>query len=75
MECGEKSLKKISREALPQFVKTGGITGSTKGSTANAPEEAPQRHAIIHLVGHHQMLLWEGLINHNYLDKAQELEN
>jgi alpha,alpha-trehalase len=74
MDCGEKSLKKISREALPQFVKTGGITGSTKASTANAPEEAPQRHDYP-LVGHHQMLLWEGLINHNYLDKAQELEN
>jgi alpha,alpha-trehalase len=29
--------------ALPQFIKAGGITGSTKASIAGIPEDVPQR--------------------------------
>jgi alpha,alpha-trehalase len=72
--CDEHQAKKLVEVALPQFVKTGGITGSTKGSVANAPKEAPQRQWDYPFGwAPHQMLLWEGLIKYNYLDKAQEM--
>ncbi|RBN51038.1 trehalase family glycosidase [Flavobacterium psychrolimnae] len=72
--CDEHQAKKLVEIALPQFVKTGGITGSTKASIANVPEEAPQRQWDYPFGwAPHQMLLWEGLINYNYLDKAQEM--
>jgi neutral trehalase len=72
--CDEHQAKKLVEVALPQFVKTGGITGSTKASIANAPEEAPQRQWDYPFGwAPHQMLLWEGLIKYNYLDKAQEM--
>ena len=72
--CDEHQAKKLVEVALPQFVKTGGITGSTKASIANTPEEAPQRQWDYPFGwAPHQMLLWEGLINYNYLNKAQEM--
>ncbi|MFV8377208.1 trehalase family glycosidase [Flavobacterium sp. LB3R33] len=72
--CDENQAKKLVEIALPQFVKTGGITGSTKASIADAPKEAPQRQWDYPFGwAPHQMLLWEGLINYNYLDKAQEM--
>ncbi|WP_426090863.1 trehalase family glycosidase [Flavobacterium sp. DSR3-2] len=72
--CDENQAKKLVEVALPQFIKTGGITGSTKASVANAPQDAPQRQWDYPFGwAPHQMLLWEGLINYNYLDKAQEM--
>lgn len=72
--CDEHQAKKLVDVALPQFVKTGGITGSTKASIANASKETPQRQWDYPFGwAPHQMLLWEGLINYNYLDKAQEM--
>ena len=72
--CDENQARKLVEVALPQFVKTGGITGSTKASIANVSEEAPQRQWDYPFGwAPHQMLLWEGLINYNYLDKAQEM--
>jgi alpha,alpha-trehalase len=72
--CNEHQAKKLVEIALPQFVKTGGITGSTKASIANALQEAPQRQWDYPFGwAPHQMLLWEGLINYDYLDKAQEM--
>ncbi|TDE05241.1 trehalase family glycosidase [Flavobacterium sandaracinum] len=72
--CDQNQAKKLVEIALPQFVKTGGITGSTKASIANAPEEAPQRQWDYPFGwAPHQMLLWEGLIKYDYLDKAQEM--
>lgn len=72
--CDENQAKKLVEVALPQFIKTGGITGSTKASVAHASKEAPQRQWDYPFGwAPHQMLLWEGLINYNYLDKAQEM--
>ncbi|RDI52178.1 trehalase family glycosidase [Flavobacterium glaciei] len=72
--CDENQAKKLVEIALPQFVKTGGITGSTKASIATVSEEAPPRQWDYPFGwAPHQMLLWEGLINYNYLDKAQEM--
>jgi alpha,alpha-trehalase len=72
--CNEHQAKKLVEVALPQFIKTGGITGSTNASIANAPEGAPQRQWDYPFGwAPHQMLLWEGLIKYDYLDKAQEM--
>ena len=72
--CSEHQAKKLVEIALPQFIKTGGITGSTKASNANFPENAPQRQWDYPFGwAPHQMLLWKGLINYGYLDKAQEV--
>lgn len=72
--CSENQAKKLVEIALPQFIKTGGITGSTKASVANVPEDAPQRQWDYPFGwAPHQMLLWEGLINYTFFDKAQEM--
>jgi alpha,alpha-trehalase len=72
--CNENQAKKLVEIALPQFIQPGGITGSTKAIVAGIPREAPQRQWDYFFGwGPHQMLLWEGLINYGYLDKAQEM--
>jgi len=72
--CDEHQAKKLIEIALPQFIKSGGITGSTEASIANFPKDGPQRQWDYPFGwAPHQMLLWEGLINYNYLDKAQEM--
>jgi alpha,alpha-trehalase len=72
--CSEHQAKKLVEIALPQFIKTGGITGSTKASNANFPEDAPQRQWDYPFGwAPHQILLWEGLINYGFFEKAQEM--
>lgn len=73
--CSEQQAKQLLEIALPKFVKTGGITGSTKASSITySHENAPQRQWDYPFGwAPHQMLLWEGLINYNFLDKAQEM--
>ena len=73
--CSEEQAKQLLEIALPKFVKTGGITGSTKTSSiAYSHENAPQRQWDYPFGwAPHQMLLWEGLKNYNFLDKAQEM--
>ena len=72
--CDENQAKKLVEIALPQFIQAGGITGSTKESVAGIPEDVPQRQWDYPFGwAPHQMLLWEGLINYGYLDKAQEM--
>ncbi len=72
--CSDEQAKKLVEIALPQFIKTGGITGSTKASNENFPADAPQRQWDYPFGwAPHQILLWEGLINYNFIDKAQEM--
>ena len=70
--CDEHQAEKLVTIALPQFVKMGGITGSTKASVASTV--APQRQWDYPFGwAPHQMLLWEGLVNYGFHDKAQEM--
>ena len=72
--CNTHQAKQLVEVALPQFIKSGGITGSTKASTSNFPEDAPQRQWDYPFGwAPHQILLWEGLINYKFFDKAQEM--
>lgn len=71
--CNENQAKKLVKIALPQFIQSGGITGSTKASVAGIPDDVPQRQWDYPFGwAPHQILLWEGLVNYGYLDKAQE---
>ena len=72
--CDTNQAKKLIEIALPQFVKTGGITGSTKSSTIQNAVNTPQRQWDYPFGwAPHQILLWEGLIKYNFADKAQEM--
>ncbi|WP_016989513.1 trehalase family glycosidase [Flavobacterium sp. ACAM 123] len=70
--CSESQAKKIVEVALPQFIQSGGITGSTKVSVI--PLQALQRQWDYPFGwAPHQMLLWKGLLNYGYFDKVQEM--
>ncbi|MFV5698293.1 trehalase family glycosidase [Flavobacterium sp. ZT3R17] len=72
--CNEHQAKKLVEIALPQFIKTGGITGSTKASSDSFSKDAPQRQWDYPFGwAPHQMLLWEGLIKYKFFNKAQEM--
>jgi alpha,alpha-trehalase len=72
--CNRNQAQELVEIALPQFIKTGGITGSTKSSLKGFDENAPQRQWDYPFGwAPHQMLLWEGLLNYNYTEKAQEM--
>lgn len=72
--CDENQARKLVEIALTQFIQSGGITGSTKASVAGISDDVPQRQWDYPFGwAPHQMLLWEGLINYGYLDKAQEM--
>jgi alpha,alpha-trehalase len=72
--CDSKQAIKLVEIALPQFVKTGGITGSTKSSIVASAINEPQRQWDYPFGwAPHQILLWEGLITYGFLDKAQEM--
>jgi alpha,alpha-trehalase len=72
--CDGDQATKLVKIALPQFVKTGGITGSTKSSKAEVGINAPQRQWDYPFGwAPHQILLWDGLIKYNFVDKAQEM--
>jgi alpha,alpha-trehalase len=72
--CDSNQAEKLIEIALPQFVKTGGITGSTKSSAIQHSVNTPQRQWDYPFGwAPHQILLWEGLIKYNFVDKAQEM--
>ncbi|TRX42386.1 trehalase family glycosidase [Flavobacterium restrictum] len=72
--CNENQAKKLVEIALPQFVKMGGITGSTAASVAGVSPDAPHRQWDYPFGwAPHQMLLWEGLLKYGYHQKAQEM--
>jgi alpha,alpha-trehalase len=72
--CNEEQANKLLKIALPQFVKTGGITGCTRASAITFSENDLQRQWDYPFGwAPHQMLLWEGLRNYGFYDKAQEM--
>jgi len=72
--CDENQAKKLVENALPQFIKMGGITGSTTNDWFDLDKNAPQRQWDYPFGwAPHQMLLWEGLLKYDYIEKAQEM--
>jgi alpha,alpha-trehalase len=72
--CSDNQAKKLVEVALPHFIKTGGITGSTKTSSDLFSDDGPQRQWDYPFGwAPHQILLWEGLVKYKFFDKAQEM--
>ena len=64
----------LVKNTLPRFKMKGGIAGCTKASIAGVDENAPIRQWDYPFGwAPHQMLLWEGLLNYNFNDEAQEM--
>ncbi|MFZ0595482.1 MAG: alpha,alpha-trehalase [Flavobacterium sp.] len=64
----------LVKKTLPRFKMKGGIAGCTKESIADVEENAPIRQWDYPFGwAPHQMLLWEGLLNYNFHDEAQEM--
>ncbi|SHL62202.1 trehalase family glycosidase [Flavobacterium chilense] len=64
----------LVKKTLPRFKMKGGIAGSTKESIAGVDENAPIRQWDYPFGwAPHQMLLWEGLLNYNFSEEAQEM--
>jgi alpha,alpha-trehalase len=73
--CSNEQAKKLVEITLPKFIKRGGITGSTESSTNIFGDKDSTQRQWDYPFGWapHQMLLWEGLINYGFRDKAQEM--
>ena len=72
--CSQDQAEKLVEKALPKFVMTGGIAGSTAESIADINPEAPLRQWDYPFGwAPHQMLLWEGLKNYGFESKLQEM--
>jgi len=64
----------LVNKTLPRFKMKGGIAGSTKESIADVDKNAPMRQWDYPFGwAPHQMLLWEGLLNYNFKEEAQEM--
>ncbi|OXG09342.1 alpha,alpha-trehalase [Flavobacterium araucananum] len=64
----------LVKKTLPRFKMKGGIAGCTKESIADVDENAPIRQWDYPFGwAPHQMLLWEGLLNYNFYEEAQEM--
>ncbi|OAZ02903.1 trehalase family glycosidase [Flavobacterium succinicans] len=72
--CSQDQAVKLVEKALPKFVMTGGIAGSTAKSIAHINLEDPLRQWDYPFGwAPHQMLLWEGLKNYGFESKLQEM--
>lgn len=64
----------LVKKTLPKFKMKGGIAGSTKESIAGFDDNSPTRQWDYPFGwAPHQMLLWEGLLNYNFNEEAQEM--
>ena len=72
--CSAAQAKILVKTALPKFKLKGGIAGSTKDAIADIDPNSPQRQWDYPFGwAPHQMFLWEGLLNYNYIEEAQEM--
>ncbi|TRX38697.1 trehalase [Flavobacterium sp. ZT3R18] len=72
--CSAEQAEILVKTALPKFKLKGGIAGSTKDAIADIDTNSPQRQWDYPFGwAPHQMFLWEGLLNYNYTEEAQEM--
>lgn len=72
--CSAEQADILVKKALPKFKLKGGIAGSTKEAIENIDAKSPQRQWDYPFGwAPHQIFLWEGLLNYNYYDEAQEM--
>jgi len=67
-------VEKIIKNTLPKLICLGGIAGCTEASRGEISESRPARQwDYPNGWAPHQMMIWKGLINYGYAEKAHEL--
>jgi len=72
--CSSEQADKLVKKAIPILKEKGGIAGSTKKSRGDINANRPQRQwDYPNGWAPHQMMIWRGLFNYDYINEAQEL--
>lgn len=72
--CSEAQAKSLVKNALPMLTEKGGIAGCTALSRGDISPDKPQRQwDYPNGWAPHQMMIWRGLYNYNFIKEAQEL--
>jgi alpha,alpha-trehalase len=72
--CTPQQAKLLVKNALPLLKCKGGIASSAKKSRGEVTKENPQRQWDYPFGwAPHQMLIWKGLLQYNFMDETQEL--
>jgi alpha,alpha-trehalase len=72
--CSDEQADDLVKKTLPKFKMKGGISGSTKESVSDVNADEPQRQWDYPFGwAPHQIFLWQGLLNYNFNDEAQEM--
>ena len=72
--CSAEQASILVKTTLPKFKLKGGIVGSTKKEIENLDAKLPQRQWDYPFGwAPHQIILWQGLLNYNYKNEAQEM--
>lgn len=72
--CNAEQAEVLVKTTLSKFKLKGGIAGSTKEAIADIDPNSPVRQWDYPFGwAPHQIFLWEGLLNYNYIDEAQEM--
>lgn len=72
--ASKEQAEKIVSKILPQLICLGGIAGCTEKARGEISENRPARQwDYPNGWAPHQMMIWKGLLNYNYIEKAHEL--
>jgi alpha,alpha-trehalase len=72
--CSREQADELVKKAIPILKEKGGIAGSTKKSRGDINANRPQRQwDYPNGWAPHQMMIWRGLFNYDYINEAQEL--
>ncbi|WP_299549831.1 alpha,alpha-trehalase [Seonamhaeicola sp.] len=72
--CSKEQARVLVETALPLLKEKGGVVACTKESRGNISKDRPQRQWDYPFGwAPHQIMIWEGLLNYNFNDEAQEL--
>ena len=70
----KEQAEKIVSKTLPQLICLGGIAGCTEKARGEISENRPARQwDYPNGWAPHQMMIWKGLLNYGYIEKAHEL--
>lgn len=72
--ASKEQAEKIVSKILPQLICLGGIAGCTEKARGEISENRPARQwDYPNGWAPHQIMIWKGLLNYNYIEKAHEL--
>ena len=72
--CSKEQAEKLVKHALPKLKMKGGVAGCTAESRGEINKNRPQRQwDYPNGWAPHQMMIWKGLLNYNYVAEAEEL--